>query len=119
MRAFQILFVALIVVSIASITYVFAAGNTNPPAAGGDGGSAISGYAITNVAYHVNESDPTRLDSVSFTLDASAGMVRIKLVEAGSTWYHCNVVSGNDWSCDTPGAEIASVDQLRVFAASH
>jgi archaellin len=118
MRTFQILFVTLIVASIASITYVFAAGNTNPPDAGGDGASAVSGYVITDVGYHVNETDPTRLDSVSFTLDASAGMVRIKLVEAGSTWYNCKAVSGNNWSCDTPGADIASVDQLRVFAAS-
>jgi hypothetical protein len=119
MRTFQILFVTLIVVLFASITYAFAAENTDPLAAGGDGASAVSGYVITDVAYNVNEADPTRLDSVSFTLDANAGMVRIKLVETGSTWYHCNVVSGNDWNCATPGADIASVDQLRVFAASH
>lgn len=119
MRTFQILFVILAVALIGSVTYAFAAENTNPPAAGGDGASAVSGYVITDVAYHVNEANPTRLDSVSFTLDASAGMVRIKLIEAGSTWYNCKAVSGNDWSCDTPGADIASVDQLRVFATSH
>ena len=119
MRTFQTLFVTLIIVMITSITYVFAAGNINPPAAGGDGASAVSGYVITDVGYNANEANPTRLDSVSFTLDASAGMVRIKLVEAGSTWYNCKAVSGNDWNCDTPGADIASIDQLRVFATSH
>ena len=47
--------------------------------------------------------------------------VQIKLVAAGSTWYGCTVVSGNDWTCDTssPAQTVATMDELEVVATSN
>jgi hypothetical protein len=94
----------------------FASEYTRPSPIGGEGLNAISGYAVTNVGYHSN-SDPTRIDSVSFTLNSPANLVKIKLVESQSQWYNCHPFRGNDWVCDTTGASMQSADQLTVVAS--
>lgn len=109
----------LIATLIASTTYAFAAANTGPNTTAGDGANTVSGYVISNVAYTLNNADPSRLEAVSFTLDARAVRVKAKLSEASSTWYACNKLGGNDWSCTTPGATLAAIDQLRVAASNH
>ena len=117
-RTLQVSLIAFVVIMVVSTTYAFAAGNTVLPATGGDGASDVSGYTITNVSYSLDATDPTKLDGISFTLNTSARSVRAKLSAAGSTWYTCNPLSGNDWSCNTPGATTISIDQLRVTASS-
>ena len=119
MRAIQILLTAFVMVLIASTTYAFAAENTVLPATAGEGASAVSGYDVTNIAYSLNAGDPTRIDIVSFSLNASAGTVRIKLNDSGSTWYNCTALSGNAWACNTAGAAVTSIGQLRVVATSN
>jgi hypothetical protein len=119
LRNFKVLSIVLVVIVIASSAYAFAAANTVPATKAGDGAGAISGYTVSAVVYNLNASDPTSLDSVDFTLDAAATNVQIKLVAAGSTWYDCVVDTGNDWTCDTTGATVSSMDELTVIATSN
>jgi hypothetical protein len=115
-RAFKVLVIALVAFVFAGVATAFAAANTVPDSYAGDGSGTISGYTVSNIQYHLNATDPASIDSVSFTLSASAGTVKIKLVAAGSTWYDCTNTSGNNWSCTTTGATVLSADQLRVIA---
>ena len=115
-RAFKVLVIALVAFVFAGVATAFAASNTVPDSYAGDGSGTISGYTVSNIQYHLNATDSGNIDSVSFTLSASAGTVKIKLVAAGSTWYDCTNTSGNNWSCTTTGATVLSADQLRVIA---
>jgi hypothetical protein len=117
-HTFKVLLVVFAVVVIASTTYAFASTNTLLPGKTGEGSGAVSGYSVTNIAYHLN-ADPTSIDSVSFTLDSTAATVKIKLNDSASTWYDCSVVTGNDWICQTAGVTTLSVDTLRVIATSN
>jgi len=119
LRNLKVLSIVAVVIILAISTYAFAAANTVPATKAGDGSGVISGYTVTNVAYNLNATDPSSLDSVNFTLSAAATQAQIKLVAAGSTWYTCSIVSGNDWTCDTTGATVASMDELKVVAASN
>ncbi len=118
-RAIKVFLIALIAFVFATVATAFAASNTIPSAgAAGDGANTISGYTVTNVQYNLNASNPANIDSVSFTLSASATTVKIKLVAAGSTYYSCTNTSGNNWSCTTTGATVSPSDELRVIAAN-
>lgn len=101
---------------LGSATYAFTASNTVPASKAGDGSGTISGYTVSGVSYTLNATNPANLDSVDFTLDAAASVVKIKLVSSGSTWYDCTNTSGNDWSCATTGAAVQPADQLQVVA---
>ena len=118
-RTLKVLMVVLFVTVLAASAYAFAAANTVPDTQAGDGSGTISGYTVSNIVYNLNSSDPSALDSVDFTLSAAAANAQIKLVSAGSTWYTCTVVLGNDWTCATSGATVVSMDELRVVATSN
>src|SRR5581483_2534340 len=93
-RAIKVFLIALIAFVFATVATAFAASNTIPSAgAAGDGANTIGGYTVTNVQYNLNASNPANIDSVSFTLSASATTVKIKLVAAGSTYYSCTNTS--------------------------
>jgi hypothetical protein len=94
------------------------ASNTVNATVAGSGSGAISGYTVSAVAYNLNATTPANIDSVTFTLSAAATVVKAKLVAAGSTYYNCTVVSGNNWSCATtsPQATVATADQLTIVA---
>ncbi len=110
--------IAVIALLLSGFTYAFAAANTVPATMAGDGAEDITGYLVTNVAYHLNAANPGDIDSVSFTLDANAGHASIKLVAAGSTWYSCTITGGTSASCLTAGATVALADELRVVAGN-
>lgn len=120
-RNMKVLFVVLVVIAMAASAYAFAAANTVPATKAGDGSGAISGYTVSAIVYNLNSSNPTNLDSVDFTLSDAAVTVKIKLVSAGSTWYNCTVVSGNDWTCNTtsPAQTVTTMDSLEVVATSN
>jgi hypothetical protein len=119
LRNFKVILTLMVVVVLAASAYAFAAANTVPATRAGDGSGTISGYTVTSVAYTLNSSDPSQLDEVSFTLDAAATTVKIKLVAAGSTWYSCTNSQDFDWACTTTGATVASMDELTVVASSN
>jgi archaellin len=100
--------------------YAFAASNTIPGSRAGSGASVVSGYTVTNVAYNLNSSNPRNIDSVTFTLDAAAASVRVKLESASTTFYSCSNAGGLNWSCATisPQAAVLAADELTVIATS-
>ena len=120
-RKFRYVVALIAAVCVAAGAYAFTASNTVPSSNAGSGSHAISGYAVTNVAYTLNSTTPTDLDAVAFTLDAAAGTVKAQVV-SGGTWYACsNGGSGNDWTCDTTlgtQATVAPANQLTVVATS-
>jgi hypothetical protein len=111
--------VAVIALLLAVGVYAFAASNTVPGTEAGSGSGAISGYAVSSVAYGLNSTTPTNIDSVTFTISpTSAGTVKIQLASGGS-WYSCSNTSGTV-SCNTtsPQATVAAATQLTVVATS-
>jgi hypothetical protein len=116
----------VLLVSVAA--YGFAASNVVPETGAGDGAEAISGYTISAVTYELEggvDTDPSTIESVAFTLDATAGAglptdVQAQIVTAG-TWYDCttgDVALPADYTCAiSPSVAAASADQLRVVAA--
>jgi hypothetical protein len=103
--------------ALAFAAYAFTATNTVPTSKAGDGYNTISGYDVTSIAYQL-ESDAQYIDSVSFTLSAVAGTVKVKLVNGSSTYTSCGNTGGNNWSCNfAPGAQtVVSADEFRVIA---
>jgi hypothetical protein len=109
-------FALLLVLVLTSAVFAFAASNTVPVTRAGEGVSVTSGYTVTNVVYNLNATTPSNIDSVTFTLNAAASNVRIRLVTTGS-YYGCTS-SGLNWTCNTtaPQATVAAADELRVIA---
>lgn len=109
----------LLVVALSGVAYSgFTASNTLPTTNLGSGNGGISGYAITNVAYDHNATNPSNVDKVTFTINpASAGYVKIKLTAAGG-WYTCTNSSGTV-TCPTTSPQATSVtpDNLTVEAS--
>jgi archaellin len=118
-RRFRYVAAVLAAVCVAAGAYAFTASNTVPGTNAGSGAGTISGYTVSNVAYTLNGTDPTKMDTVTFTLDKAAGTVKAQVQSSGS-WYGCTNSSGNNWSCDTtsPQASVAPADQLSVVATS-
>jgi len=114
----KLMIIVFAAIVIASTTFASASSKTFVPGLRGEGSGGISGYEVTNIAYHLN-TDPTRIDSVLFTLDTFATTVKIQLNDSVSTGYACSPVTGNDWICQTDGATTQSVDKLTVFAAGN
>jgi hypothetical protein len=106
-------------VAVLSVSgYAFTASNTVPNASLGQGSNTISGYTVSAVAYNLNATTPTNLDSVSFTISpAAATSVKVQLVAAGS-WYTCTNTAGSV-SCPTisPQATAATATALNVVAS--
>jgi hypothetical protein len=109
------LFVALLVLIFATAAFAFAATNTVPVTHAGEGVSVTAGYTVTNVVYNLNAATPSNIDSVTFSLNAAASNVQIRLVTTGS-YYSCTNTAGFNWSCTTAGATVSAADELRVIA---
>lgn len=114
-RRIRYIAAALAAVLVAAGAYAFTASNTVPSSNAGSGSGTISGYTVSNIAYQLNAADPTTLDSISFTLDKTAGTVKAQL-KSGGSWFSCTNSSGNNWSCTTTGADVASATNLSVVA---
>ena len=115
-RALLISAVLAVVLSIGG--YAFTASNTVPNASLGQGSNTISGYTVSSVAYNLNASTPSNVDSVTFTIaPTTATSVKVQLAPAG-TWYSCTNTSGSV-SCATtsPQATAAAATALNVVAS--
>lgn len=117
-RVAAIIVIALI---LSVTTYAFAAANTVPDTAAGDGVGAISGYAISGVTYTL-DSTYTNITKVSFTAIPTTpptGTVffSIKLINGANTWFTCAAgSSSNSWDCTVTGTTVKQADELRVVA---
>ncbi|HSL42967.1 MAG TPA: hypothetical protein VK897_06010 [Anaerolineales bacterium] len=114
------LFIALLVLVLATAAFAFAATNTMPGVtSAGEGARTISGYTVSAVDYNLNATTPSNIDSVGFTLAPAAPItstVKIGLVTGGS-FYNCTSADGTNWSCNTPGATVSASNELRVIAS--
>lgn len=117
-RRRTVLVVAL-AVALALATFAFTASNTVPGSKAGKGEGAISGYAVSSVAYTLNSTTPSNIDSVAFTLDAAAATVKAKLVSSSGTYTDCTVAGGVNVTCDfSPDVAVLSANELSVIATS-
>ena len=114
------LVVALVVAGVLGAgTYAFTATNTVPASYAGSGSGTISGYTVSGVQYTLATANPSNIDKVAFTLDASASVVKAKLVAASGTYTDCTVTGGTSVSCDfSPDVAVTAADQLSVVAHS-
>lgn len=116
-RSSKLFVIVLVALVFTTAAFAFAAANTVPASYAGEGVSVTSGYTVTNVKYNLNATTPSNIDSVTFTLNAAAGTVKIKLMAAGSAYYNCTN-AGLNWTCATtaPQATVSTADELRVVA---
>jgi hypothetical protein len=96
--------------------FAFTASNTVPNTKAGDGSGTVTGYVLSSVHYTLNATDPSKADSVAFTLNSTpvAGST-IKAKVAG-TWYDCTNTAA-DVSCSTSLAPVVSMATLQVVVA--
>ena len=99
--------------------YAFTASNTVPASSAGSGSGTISGYTVSAIAYQLNATTPSNIDTMTFTLSANATTVKAKVVSGSTTYTNCTVSGGVNASCDfSPDIDITTADQLSVIATS-
>ena len=87
--------------------------------AAGSGNGTISGYTISAVAYQLNATTPTDIDTMTFTLSANATTVKAKIVSGSTTYTDCTIAGGVNVTCSfSPDIAITTADQLSVIATS-
>jgi archaellin len=113
-RSSKMFVAVLMVLVLATTAFAFAASNTMPASTyAGEGATVTSGYTVSNVAYNLNATTPSNIDSVSFDLNAAAGTVKVSL---SGTFYNCTNGVGFSWSCTSTGETVAGATELRVVA---
>ncbi len=119
----RIVAIALFTLVTGTAGYALADSNGGLSGSGGDGAGAISGYSVSNVSYTLNFLDPTRIDAVSFDIDADSTLpsVKVKLVRDSEFWHACSVAVGQSPSrvnCQLQApVAVAAVDEVHVVAA--
>ena len=107
-------------VALAAGAYAYTNSNTVGASQAGDGSGAITGYVISSVKYNLNASNPSNIDSVTFSLDstpAAGSTLKAQLAPAGS-WYSCtNVGTAVTCPVTSPQATVAAATNLRVVIA--
>jgi len=115
-RSSKLFVIVLVVLVFATAAFAFAAANTMPVSTyAGEGSSVTSGYTVSNVVYNLNATTPSNVDSVTFSLNAAATNVKVRLVTTGSYFTCTNV--GLNWTCNTAGVTVAAADEFRVVAS--
>lgn len=120
-RTLKIFLIAIVAFAFASVATAYAAANTVETTNAGDGEGVISGYTVNAVHYNLNASNPQNIDSVTFTTNVLVPLgstVKIKLVNAGTTWYTCTGQGSTSIACITTGATVLLADSLRVVIAN-
>lgn len=118
--------------TIAAAGSAFTSSNTVAASSASSGTTAISAYTTSNVQYGANATDPQVLDSVTFTLSATARYVAIRTKAAG-TWYRsddlrlttgtvdsCTSANDTTWTCNVTGTgeTVLAADNLSVVATT-
>jgi len=116
-RRRRLVLVTAAAAALAFAAYALTASNTVPATKAGDGYGAISGYTVSNIAYQLEAANPANIDSVTFDLSATAGTVKVKVINASATYTDCTNPSGNSWSCNfASNPTVLSADEFRVIA---
>lgn len=116
----------VLVLILAAAVYGFAAANTVPATSAGDGDNAVNGYTITNLDFDLQDgdTDPSDIDTVTFTLGADASEAYIAFSADGGTtwssWISCTISgtgASTAASCTSVNYSVASANRFRVIAA--
>lgn len=111
--------VVVMATALALGAYAFTATNTVPDSNAGSGSGTISGYTVSSIAYTLNATTPSNIDSVAFTLDAAAVTAKAKVVSGSTTYTDCSISGGVNVTCDfSPDIAVTSADELSVIATS-
>ena len=109
----------VVAAALATGAYAFTATNTVPASSAGSGSGTISGYTVSGIAYTLNATTPSDIDSMTFTLNANASTAKAKIVSGSSTYTACTIAGGVNVTCDfSPDIAITTADQLSVIATS-
>ncbi len=115
----RILGILVVAAALATGVYAFTATNTVPNSSAGSGSGTISGYTVSGIAYTLNATTPSDIDSLAFTLNAAATTVKAKVVSGSTTYTNCTVTGGVNVTCNfAPDIAITTADQLSVIATS-
>jgi hypothetical protein len=115
----RILGALVVAAALATGAYAFTATNTVPGSNAGSGSGAISGYTVSAVAYQLNATTPSDIDSITFTLNANATTAKAKIVSGSSTYTSCSIAGGVNVTCNfSPDIAITTADELSVIATS-
>lgn len=98
--------------------FAFTASNTVPNSKAGDGQGTVSGYVASSIRYGLNATDPSKADSVTFTLDSAPVAGSTIKAKAGGSWYTCtNVTTTVTCVTTTPQATVSGITSLQVVVA--
>ena len=115
----RIIGILVVAAALATGAYAFTATNTVPSSSAGSGSGTISGYTVSGIAYTLNATTPSNIDSMTFTLNANAQTVKAKVVSGSTTYTDCSIAGGVNVTCDfSPDIAITTADQLSVIATS-
>jgi hypothetical protein len=115
----RILGILVVAAALATGAYAFTATNTVPSSSAGSGSGTISGYTVSGIAYTLNATTPSDIDSMTFTLNANATTVKAKIVSGSTTYTDCSIAGGVNVTCNfSPDIAITTADQLSVIATS-
>ena len=123
LRNFKVVLLVLVVLAIAGSAYAFAAQNTIESSAGGYKASVIPGYAVTNVVYDLDDTDPTIVDEIAFDIAPTSGsdaavVVKVQTATGGS-WTDCDALTVPGSATCTFGAlQLEQVTALNIVASS-
>lgn len=116
----QWMWAMMLTVAVGGGVYAYTASNTVSASQAGDGSGAITGFVVSSVKYNLNTSNPSNIDSVTFSLDSSptaGSTLKAQLAPAGS-WYTCtNVSTAVTCTVTSPQATVAAATNLRVVIA--
>lgn len=111
---------ALLAFVVATASFAFAASNTVGASRAGDGNGDVSGYTVTPT-WTLNTASPDASPTANLTLSASAGDVWARALDASDnqigSWVDCTG-SGTSWQCAFTGQTVASIEGIKVVAAS-
>ena len=122
-RSLRIFAVVVGVLVLAGMFYAFAAANVVPETGAGVGDDTISGYTISEVTYTLNDTDPTTIEAVGFSLasTADAGVpttVKAQVINDTGSFYACTTSDDTTWACAiSPVIDVSTTDTLTVVAA--
>ena len=105
------------VAAVAGGSFAFTASSSVQAAQAAEASGAISGSAVSSVAYSLNAAAPSNIDAVTFSIGSSpARTVKAQLAEGGA-WYPCTATSGSV-SCATtsPQLTVTTATTLHVVA---
>src|SRR5438270_6416057 len=91
--------------------FAFTASNTVPDTKAGDGTGTVTGYVVSSVHYGLNSTDPTKADSVTFSLDSTPKSGSTIKTKVGGVWYSCTNTAAAV-TCDTTVGSQATVQPI-------